>query len=133
GHRRTLVQRLVDLHEEPRVLVGLPPDHYAVDMFKVTQYIRDGCDAAVQHHLELRVFSLHAVDAFVIKGRHATVVLRAYTFEDRLACVNDERLASRARDRFNELRQELVTVLVVDPDTGFHRYGHLYCRSHCTH
>ena len=79
-------------------------------------------DAAVDRHRKVGEVALQLPDAGVIQRRDLAVLFWAQAGEPGFAGVNNKHLTlALAGDRLNEIAQKLIAILIVNPDTGFHR------------
>ena len=92
-------------------------------MFKMRFGLFQRLDAAVNGHRQVREVTLQLIHARIVQRRDLTVLFRAQAGEPGFSRVDDEHLAfALAGDRIDEIAQEFVAVLVVNPDTGFDRH-----------
>ena len=123
----------VDLGQKIRVLIGLPPDHHAIDLFKMGVDLLTAADAAVENDFQLREILLQPVDPVVIERRDGAVFLGAEAGEPCLARMDDEGLDTHrlhGRDKAGEMG---VAVEIVNADPRLHGDGEGSGRLHRRH
>ena len=60
-------ESLLQLGQEPRILIGLTTDHHTIDMLKVSAALVDGGNATIQNNHQIRKFPFQFVDALVVQ------------------------------------------------------------------
>ena len=87
-------------------MIRRPPEHRAVDVGEMVGDIGPRVDAAVDHDLQLGEVRFQPVDIVVFERRDLAVLLRRQAFQDRVACVHDERPATCLRHGGDECRPQ---------------------------
>jgi hypothetical protein len=111
-------QQALIRHQAVRVVVGLAPEHHAVDRGALQPGLLGRGDAAIDDHLERREVRLEAVHQLVAQGRDLPVLLGAEPGEPGLARMHDHGPAAPRCDAFDEGREKAIVVALVDADPG---------------
>ena len=99
-------------------------------MLQVLESLLHGGDAAVEGDGEIRVILLDPIDAGIIERRDLAVLLGTQAAQPRLAGMDDKGVATGIAHLLDKGLQKFVGVLIVDADTGLHRYRNI---DHITH
>ena len=128
--RRRAEQQRVDGEKPPRLAVGRPPHHDAVDATKLRARRFEAFDAAIEHDRKLRMRALEAMHALVIERGDLAVLPGREAFEPCLARVHDERVDAGLADRAGERVERLLRILIVDADAALDRDRQRHRRPH---
>ena len=117
-------EALVPVGHRPGVVIGLAPDHHAVD---VRAAARRSASSVAMPPLTTKVscgkVALQAVHDVVAQRRQLAVLLRAEALQPGVAGVDDEDLAAaRVGDGADEIAHEVVALEPVDADAVLHRH-----------
>jgi hypothetical protein len=133
AHRMTAAHMRVDLGEQARILIRDSAEHHAVHMLELFERRVYGREPAVDHDAKLGEVVLEPMDTAVVERRNLAVLLRAQPFEQRLARVDDERVATSSRNARDEAVREFVTVVIVDAEPRLDADGHADRLAHRNH
>ena len=113
---------MLELCQEPGVVVGLAPDHNLVDLSQVRAHPDQVAHATIQRDVQPGELRLEPVDELVAQRRNLAILLRRQPAQHGLARVHDEHAATRLRHDTDEIAQEAVILVLVDPDAALDRH-----------
>src|SRR5262245_50988208 len=116
-------QRRVDGQKPPRLLIGGPPHHHAIEAAKVRAGLLEAGYAAIEHDTKVGMRGFEPIDARIIEWRDVAVLSWRQTIEPGLARVYDQSGNASALNRAGERFERLLGILIVDADAAFDRHG----------
>ena len=107
-------------------MVGLAPNHHAVQQSQLRLQLGMRGDTAVQHHRQCREVALERMHQFVAQRRNLAVLLGRQALEPGIAGVHDEDLATGLTDRTDEVAHKTIVLFAVYAYAVLdrHRYRH---------
>ncbi len=120
----------IPLGHHPGVVIGLAPEHDAVDVGQLLVDLRERGHTPVEHEGECREVALEPVHELVAQRRDFAVLLGREPLEPRVARMHDEHLAAGLGDGADEVTHEVVGLGLVDADAVLDRHRQ---RDHIAH
>ena len=120
GVRRGLAEQLgIDRQQPPRLLIGRPPQHHAIDMVEMRLRLGKAGDAAIDDDGHVGQRGLQPVDPVVVERRDVAVFLRRQSVEPGLAGMHDQRVGAGGDDAARQRVERDLRILIVDADPAF--------------
>ena len=107
----------VGLREQPRIVIRRAAEHHAVDVRELALDRVPAREPAVGDDRQRRELALQPVHDVVAQRRHFAVLLRREPLQHRVARMDDEeRRSPRCRNRADEIADEAVVLVAIEPD-----------------
>ena len=120
----------VCLGQKIGVLVGLATNHDAIHFPHVFVYLIQCLYAAVKDDFDVRKGLLDGIGALIDQRRDIPVFLGGEAGKDRLAGMDGQAGAAGGFHAAHKPVKEIIVILVIDADTGFHRHRYADRRLH---
>lgn len=124
---------MIESREPIGIVIRLSPDHHAIDMFEVPVNFCRRFDAAVDHHRQMRKLLFQSINVFIPEWWHFPILLGTQPFENGIAGMHDEYIATRFTDGADKIAYEPIVVEFVDTDTVLDRHRQRDRIHHCFH
>ena len=127
------IETLVHRGQHIGVLISRPAQHHTINMRQMFTGLRKGLDAAIDGDMQIRAFSLQAIDQIVMQRRDFPVLPRAQAFQPGLASMHGDIGAARRGHCIDKADQGLPFRLIVDRNPVLDRHRDAHGCAHGVH
>ncbi len=113
-------KRGIPTAQQPRVVIGLAPNHHAIGMLQVLRNLGVGLDASVDRNEQVREIFFELVRQLVTQRRNFAVFFRAQAIQPSVARMHDEHLTTRLAHGAHKIAHKVVALDAVNPNAVLH-------------